>query len=337
MSFLQNTVVTSRVRLARNLKNYRFLSTLNDKSVAVEIVNRTMAALSRYGGFSLCVMATADPSLKEELKERYIISEELKRNNFSGAVAYSVKDDLSVMINEEDHIREQCLVQGSDLMSAYTKIHRLDGWLEKYLGFCKSPVYGYITACPTNLGTGMRASLMMSLPGFTKTGKIDQLVNSARDYGLTVRGTFGEGSGEQSCLYQLSNEVTLNRTEISIIESVLSFAEQTAEQESENQQILYRANEARVEDCIFRALGILTNCRILSYEELSDLMADVRLGVMLGLIKVKNINALDDLLINTRSYTLTALLAKNGEQTIFGKLDECRAAYIRENIKKILL
>lgn len=330
-------IVTSRVRLARNLKNYRFFSTLTDKSVAREIINRTYSALLRYGKFTLYEVGSLEPMLLEELKERYLISESLKRNTFSGAVAVHDAGNISVMINEEDHIREQYILQSGDLLLAYKNLAILDRWLNTYLNFSKSQKLGYITACPTNLGTGLRASVMMFLPALTKMNYISDLYERARVRGLTVRGAFGEGSTGQSCLYQVSNEVTLGRIEVSIIKDVQSFVTETAESECETQRIMYEDDKIPTEDFIFRSLGILANCRLLSYEEFSKHLANVKLGAMLDLIKVKDIKALDDLLVTARPATLSRLLKTGENDPAFLNMDENRASYVRNCIKKILV
>lgn len=329
-------IVTGRIRLARNLKNYRFFSSLSDRAVAREIVERTFGALSRFGNFRLYSMDSVDPLFKEELKERYLISEALRQNEFSGAVAVHEAGSFSVMINEEDHIREQYLFQSGDLMSAYKNLANLDRWLDKYLRFAKSERWGYLTACPTNLGTGLRASVMMFLPALTRMNYVSDLCERAASKGLTVRGAFGEGSRGQSCLYQVSNEVTLGRKETSIISDVQSFIAETAESECETQRVMYADDKITVEDYIFRSLGILSNCRRISYDEFSEHFANVKLGAMLGLIEVENVKALDDLLVTARPAVLSKLLqAGNGYSLSFTQ-DENRATYVRNCINRII-
>ncbi len=340
------TAVTCRVRLARNLSGYNFASTLTDRGMAKEIVNRTYKLVSDFGKFNLYEMSKISAEEAEQLKERYVISEALKKNTFSGAVAVDMAERMSVMINEEDHIREQCILNGEDLMTAYSKLYPLDRWLNNNLKFCKSQVYGYITACPTNLGTGLRASVMMFLPTLTGTDLINDLYRKAKGKGLTVRGVFGEGSKGESSLYQVSNEVTLGRTETSIIKDVQSYVKEIADIEQVNALSYYNRNKYKVEDTCFRAKAILEGCRILSYQEFTYLLSDLKLGVMLGIIKVKEIGALDDLLVKCRPATLTSLML-SGESAVNRaidgfldnnqRLDVFRAQYVKNSLKNVLV
>lgn len=333
---IAGTVVTSRVRLARNLTGYNFKSTMTDKAVGKEIINRTVRQLNRYGVFDLFVMGEIPFEKREELKESYVISEMLKNNCETGAVATTKDRNLSVMINEEDHIREQMLVKGDDLLYAYQKLVSLDNWLSRNLVFAKSPSLGYLTACPTNLGTGLRASAMMFLPTLTKKNLIGVLYEKAKSRGLTVRGVFGEGSGGDSCLYQVSNEVTLGMAELDIIKRVEDYVSEVANIESTNALSEYNKNKAEVEDCAYRALGLLTNCRLLSYGEFSTLIANLKSGVMLGFIKISEVEAIDDLLVTARPYTLINALLKSGKQINVNNVNAFRAEYVRECLAKIL-
>lgn len=333
---IPGTVVTSRVRLARNLSGYNFKSTMQNKAVGREIINRTVQHLNRYGIFDLYVMGEISLAEREELKERYVISEALKNNTETGAVVTNKDGNLSVMINEEDHIREQMLVKGNNLRYAYNQISALDNWLSRNLGFAKSPSLGYLTACPTNLGTGLRASAMMFLPALTKRNLIGTLYEKAKTRGLTVRGVFGEGSSGDSCLYQVSNEVTLGMNENDIIKRVEDYVLEVANIESTNAFSEYNKNKNMVEDSAYRALGILTNCRLLSYTEFSALIANLKSGAMLGFIGISEITALDDLLVTARPYTLRNALLKSGNQINENNLNAFRAEYVRECLAKII-
>ena len=333
---ISGTVVTSRVRLARNLTGYNFKSTMNDKVQGREIINRTVRQLNRYGLFDLFVMGDISREAREELKECYVISEALKNNCETGAVATTKDRNLSVMINEEDHIREQMLVKGDDLRFAYNKLVSLDNWLSRNLVFAKSPTLGYLTACPTNLGTGLRASSMMFLPTLTKKNLIGTLYEKAKVRGLTIRGVFGEGSSSDSCLYQISNEVTLGMTEADIIKRMEDYVLEVANIESTNAWSEYNKNKLQVEDSAYRALGILTNCRMLSYVEFSALIANLKAGVMLDFIKISEVTALDDLLVTARPFTLINALVKSGKPANENNLNAFRAEYVRECLAKII-
>ncbi len=350
------TVVTCRVRLARNLSGYNFASTLKDRTKAREIINRTYKLLSQFADFKLYEISKISPEFAEQLKEKYLISEALKKNLFSGAVAFNDPSKLSVMINEEDHIRSQCILTGENLSVAYSRLQPLDRWLNNNLRFCRNEKYGYITACPTNLGTGLRASVMMFLPTLTGTDMIDELYRRANKRGLTIRGVFGEGSAGESSLYQVSNEVTLGKSEISIIKEVQSYVEEVADIEQVNALTYYNKNKLKVEDEIFRAKAILQNCKLLSYSEFASLLSTLKFGAILNVIKISEFSALEDLLINSRPAILKASLVdiQSADNRFIGglfsefmltgetekdklSLQAYRAEYVKNCLKKIIL
>lgn len=338
----RGTVVTYRVRLARNLTGYNFASTLTDKQKAKEIINRCYSAINKFGVFDLYEMDKISPLLAEQLKEKYVISEALKKNTFSGAVAVDKQESLSVMINEEDHIREQSIVKGEyDLLTAYKRLVPLDRWLNNNLRFCRNDRLGYVTACPTNLGTGLRASAMMFLPALCKKNMIETLYTKAKQRGLTVRGVFGEGSTGQSYLYQVSNEVTLGRAELNLINEVQKYTQEVADIEDINLFTYYNENKAKVQDEVFRAYGILTSARLISYNEFCSLIANFKMGAMLNIVSVKEILALDDLLVTARPALLKSSINNlsdlKDERAVNEAIDWFRAEYARNCIKKIII
>ncbi len=335
MAISEGTVVTSRIRFARNVSGYFFGSRLAQKSKAREIVSKTYYAASKYCGFKLIEIGKIAPLEAERLKERYVISEALKSNASTGAVLVSENELFCIMINEEDHVREQRLEKGFALKKAYEALAPLDRWLDKNLKFCKDEKYGYLTACPTNLGSGLRASCMMFLPGLTKRQMIGALLSKAEAKGLTVRGVFGEGSGGESCLYQVSNEVTLGITPERIVSEVEGFVEEIAELEKTNLEIYYSENTIKLQDSCYRALGTLSSCRILRYDEFSSLLSEVKTGAMLGFINLKSVSALDDMLVTGRSAGIKSELEAQG--TAVSELSESvyRADYVRECLKKL--
>lgn len=350
------TVVTCRVRFARNLSGYLFPATLKDRAKATEIINRTFRLTDKFAPFKYYEMSKISKDFAEHLKERYIISEALKKNTFSGAVAVNTANGLSVMVNEEDHIRSQCILKGENLITAYNKLVPLDRWLNNNLRFCQSAEYGYITACPTNLGTGLRASAMLFLPTLTKNNMIDDLYRKAKPRGLTVRGVFGEGSQGESCLYQLSNEVTLGKSEREIISEVQSYLEEVVNIEKINSITYYNKNKLEVEDECLRALALLQNCKLLSYEEFAVLTSKVKWGATLNIIRLKDADAFNDLITSCRPATLK--LAITNQQTVDNRVigglnrgvtlsgnakeDErymryIRAEYVKNTLKKIIV
>ena len=337
MSICEGTVVTSRIRLARNVAGYNFKSRLFDKQKADEIIYRTYACAKKYAPFKLYEISKISPLEARCLKETYVISEALRTNSFSGAAAALDDGSLTVMINEEDHVREQALEKGFALKKAYMRLAPLDSWLNKNLRFCRDDRWGYLTACPTNLGTGLRASVMMFLPALTRTDKIGALAEHAKAAGLTVRGAFGEGSDGDGYMYQVSNEITLGKTEERIINEVQSFIEYAANLEQTNAIVYYNQFTREIDDEVFRAYGILSNCRIIDFSEFSALIASLKMGVMLGVIKASEVSALDDLLVTSRPAVIAKRLGLQNESVDNGLIDEFRADYSRECVKKIIL
>lgn len=327
------SVVTARIRFARNINGYMFPSRLSaDK--AKEIIDKTYSFCRRFADFSLNKMNESSDVFNESLKERYIISEQLKNRKSVGAVAYCEKFDVSVMINEEDHIREQCIVKGADLFAAYKVLKPLDSWLDKNLRFSKNDKYGFLTACPTNLGTGMRASVMVFLPFLSRENLINSLFERASSSGLTIRGIFGEGSRAQSYLYQISNECTLARSDESILKTVGEFVEFSVLAEKEKRDSVFSDNRIKIEDEVYRAFAILSSCRLLPYAEFSSLMASVKIGVELGLLKTIDKFALDDLLVTARPATL---LSRFDSKSGVLEENQLRAQYISQYITKTVV
>lgn len=351
MSVSEGTVVTSRIRLARNLSGYPFASRLTSKSLAREIIARTYFYADKYRKFKLTEIDKISPLFAERLKERYVISEALKNNRFSGAAITCDDDAFSIMINEEDHIRQQRLEKGFNLKKAYDEIYPLDRWLDKNLKFAKNDKLGYLTACPTNLGTGLRASCMMFLPGLTRRTMIGALLKKAQAKGLTVRGVFGEGSEGESYLYQVSNEVTLGIPAEKIVSRVENFVQEISEIESTNLNIYYGENEIETQDAACRAAGILRSCRLLSFGECSRLISDLKIGAILGVLKISDVTALDDLLVTSRPACiktelitertggLTDITKADAESVKISENDEnaYRAEFVKKSLNKILI
>jgi protein arginine kinase len=204
------------------------------------------------------------------------------------------------MVNEEDVLREQCFMKGLRLSEAYKKLDKIDDDLAKNLDIAFDEKLGYLTACPTNLGTGLRASVMMFLPALTEGGKIGALVKEAERLGLTVRGLYGEGSSAEGYMYQISNEVTLGVSEYEIIKEVEDAAERICLAERDEMQRLFVRNELKTMDKARKAYGVLTNAVMLSYGEFISRVAEVKLGAMLGMIGISDIGAIDDLIISAR-------------------------------------
>jgi protein arginine kinase len=237
----------------------------------------------------------------EAMKERHLISQNLIDNRKCGAVLINQDESLSIMINEEDVIREQCFMKGLSLQEAYKKLSNVDDELIKNLDLAFDKKFGYLTACPTNLGTGLRASVMMFLPALTESGKIGAMFKEVERLGLTVRGLYGEGSEAEGYIYQISNEVTLGVTEYDIISEVENTVIEICRAERDQMELLYGGrNELKTMDKTRKAYGVLTNAVLLSYGEFLSHVAQVKLGAMLGMININELDKIDELIISTR-------------------------------------
>lgn len=296
-------VITSRVRLARNLDGYPF-EVKNQKS-AKEIIKSVNRALVKCDTFNLYYMSNLSEIKMEALKERYLISNALINNKSCGAVLINTDETVSVMVNEEDVIRQQCFMRGLNLFSAYDKLSVIDEELEKNLDVAYSKKFGYLTACPTNLGTGLRASVMMFLPALTEGGKISALVREVEELGLTVRGVYGEGSRAEGFTYQISNEITLGVTEEEILDEVTKTVVRICTAEREEAERIYGGKELDTMDKAKKAFGVLTNAVVLSYQEFLEYISRVKIGAMLGVINISDVEKIDDLIVSVRPHSLS--------------------------------
>ncbi len=294
----KGNIIMSRVRLARNLSGYPFR--VRDKQTAKEIVKKVNRALVRADTFNLYYMANLDAISLEAMKESHLISQNLIDNKEGGAVLINQDKSVSVMVNEEDIIREQCFMKGLSLVEAYKRLDKIDDELGKNLNLAFDKEFGYLTACPTNLGTGLRASVMLFLPALTESGKINDLIKEVSNLGLTVRGQYGEGSDAEGYMYQISNEVTLGVSEYEIIREVVNTVEAVCRAERDQMNRLYTRNELKTMDRARKSFGVLTNAVILSYSEFLSHIANVKLGAMLGHINLINLEEIDDLIIDAR-------------------------------------
>ncbi|MBQ8197112.1 MAG: ATP--guanido phosphotransferase [Clostridia bacterium] len=294
----RGNIITSRVRLARNLVGYPFR--VKDVAEARDIIKKVNRALIKCDTFNLYNVGNLDAITLEAMKERHLISQNLIDNPECGAALINQDESVSIMINEEDHVREQCFMKGLRLSEAYKTLDKIDDELTKNLDVAYSGQLGFLTACPTNLGTGLRASVMMFLPALTESGKIGALVEEVSRLGLTVRGLYGEGSNAEGFMYQISNEVTLGVKEIDIIRLVEQTVTRICRAERDEMQRLYLRNELKTMDRARKAYGVLTNAVLLDYSEFLSNIAQVKLGAMLGMINISDIDKLDDLIVSAR-------------------------------------
>ena len=319
-----NVAVSTRMRLARNFEDYPFPNRLRDAESALEISRMLSAALKSVEDFNLHYMDSISPEKAELLKERNLISQALINNRKFSAVLLSHDQTISVMINEEDHIREQYFLNGYDLRRAYERISGIDDIISETIPFAYDKTLGYLTACPTNLGTGLRASVMLFLPALARRDRMRKLVPELKRLGLTVRGAFGEGSSAEGDLFQISNEVTLGVTEEEILSSVEQAVYVVCADELKERERMKKEGGIAFIDKILRAYGVLSNCMTLNTADFMQLMADVKLGVACEILD-GNLQELDALLVDMRPANIDRL---NGSALSQEDKDIYRAEYI---------
>lgn len=332
--FTLGTVVSSRIRLARNINGYPFPARLKSDGQAKEIIRSVSAAVLGMGDFHLKYMDDISEDEALNMVENRQISPALLRTPSRSAVLLNDSEGLSIMVNEEDHLREQCISSGMTLRASYELLSAKDTKIGKSIPFAYDERLGYLTACPTNLGTGLRASVMMFLPALCLGGTMREVINSATRLGLTVRGAYGEGSEAEGYTYQVSNEVTLGVTEETVIASVEEVVKKIIEIEASERERLRCAPDAvRLKDKCLRAYGVLTSCALLSSSELDRLCADLKLAACLGYLKISDMHAVDELTLKMKP--------SNVHRTTGGYLtaderDAYRAKQVTKEIRKIV-
>ena len=320
-------VISSRVRLARNLNGYKFPSLMSE-SEAKEILD-TVSKTDVLKEFDFQNILQTNSLLKTKLVEQHIISRELAQCKLPCGVFTSSDGSASVMVCEEDHMRIQSIVSGYDLEQAYEIANKIDNGLEKQLNFAFSDKYGYLTQCPTNAGTGMRASVMMHLPALAMTNNIGTMTAAVNKLGVTVRGMYGEGSKAKAYIYQISNQFTLGVSEAETIAKLKNVVDMLIEKERRISKTLYENNTPVFKDKILRAHGLMSSSYIMSSDEFMNLLPYLRLGVNLGIIEnVKN-EMLNSLLVQLQPAHVMSAFEENDAE----KRDIHRAEILRKTLK----
>lgn len=325
-------VISSRIRLARNLSDIPFPHLLTN-NVANDIVEKVGEVFLTNPAFSknaeLYTMSSLSQDQRAMLAELHLISPELASSD-KGAVIVNDDETISIMINEEDHLRMQAVFPGLQLDNAYDLADKIDDLLEEKLDFAFDETIGYLTACPTNVGTGIRASVMLHLPVLTMTEQLGKIFSTISQVGVVVRGIYGEGSQAKGNLYQISNQITLGKSEQDIIRNVSSVARQIIESERTIRQSLSKAAKIRLEDKIARSYGILTNAKLVTSKEAMALLSDVRLGIDMGILKGLDSENVNGLFISTGPAYINEMA---GNQLSPLKRDLVRADFLRHKLK----
>lgn len=324
-----DVVISTRIRLARNLPKIPFPCRMNDEqaSVVEQAVRRAVDHSSSAISHGLKYVELQDLTKAEmvSMVERHLVSPEFIAKNTGRALFLSPDESVSIMVNEEDHLRIQSMQPGLALEQAYQIANVLDDALNTSLHFAFDEKLGYLTQCPTNLGTGMRASVMLHLPALQSSGQLNRIAAHLSKLGLTLRGTYGEGTEPVGGLYQLSNQVSLGLSEAEAITNLKSITMQLVEQERTARQKL--AGDNKRVDTIARSLGILQSARMLSSEEFMQLISNVRLGVSTGILTGISYDTINRLLMETQPATMS--LSKGGNLTAEQR-DAARAELVRK-------
>lgn len=326
-------VISSRIRLARNLADFPFITraTSADRREIEETLRNEITAISAGDSAFYFDVEHLQSLDRQFLVERQLISREHAESDGARGVVIGKDEKYSVMINEEDHLRIQVMHSGLDVHETWNQINELDNLIEDRVTYAYSNRLGYLTACPTNVGTGLRVSVMMHLPALVITRQIEKVFRSLQKINLAVRGLYGEGSQAMGDFYQISNQITLGRSEQDLIKQVIDVVPVLINYEREAREFLVRESHQTLHDRVSRAYGILRTAQTISSEETMHLLSSVRMGVNLGLIGDLEIPTVNKLFIHTQPAHLQKL---RGVPLDSADRNVERASYLRRHLNK---
>ena len=331
-SSINNFVVSSRVRLARNINGFNFPHKL-DHEKAYELIKKTYDVVSVCGNYTMRIMAQMSEIERGAYVERHLISPALAKSDRIGAVIVDGDEKVSIMLNEEDHIRAQCIESGFHLPQAFSGISKIDDRINQALSIAYDGELGFLTCCPTNLGTGMRASVMVFLPMLTLSNEMNNAAAALSRRFITVRGHYGEGSSASGFMYQISNQASLGVSEEEIISAVISAATTVCTEEFKLLEAHYGKNKIEVTDTVYRAKGLLTSAYVLSSAEFVKLFVDLKLGVTLGIADCKDLNRLNKL---SEQVLPSNLILASGKNLSGIERDLFRAELVKKTLGEII-
>jgi protein arginine kinase len=330
-----DVVLSTRVRLARNLQGHAFgpRARVNDREAVLVRMRRAVDQIELLNPGIQLELPEVDVRSRQVLLERRIVTRDLLGEDESEApprgtaVVISGREPVNVLVNEEDHLRLQAFMPGLQLRNAWGLVDRLDEEMGGQLPYAFHPTFGFLTSCPTNVGTGLRASVLVHLPGLVLTKEISRVLHSLGQVGLTFRGLYGEGSEVVGNFFQLSNQTTLGKTEDDLVDHLDHMVRQVIKHETQARQVLLRDARAVTEDKVWRAYGLLRYARTLSFDELMNLLSGVRLGMSLQLLPGIRVYTLNKLMIFTQSAHLEQAAGRDLSPV---EQDAHRAAYVRQ-------
>ncbi len=319
-------VISTRVRLARNIADFPFLSraTPAQRKELEELLGREIKDILPKGIYY--PLESALPLDLQFLVERHLISKDLANSTGARGVAFAERESVSVMVNEEDHIRMQVLKSGLQIPGAFEQINKLDDLLEKRVDFAFSAQLGYLTVCPTNVGTGLRVSVMMHLPALVITKQIEKVFYAVSKINLAVRGLYGEGTQASGNFFQISNQITLGKSEEQVLNNLESAIPQIIRYERSAREALLGQSKVKLEDKVWRAHGLLRSARLITSDEVMDRLSDLRLGVNMGIVKDPSIKTINEIFIQTQPAHLQKM---EGKELTSLQRDAARAEFIR--------
>ena len=328
-----DVVISSRIRLARNLDKIVFSHRTNKKR-AEQTLNAIEQAISKVDYLkksTIFHLRDLDSIDRQFLVERHLMSLELAKSSNSKAVVVDEQEIIAIMINEEDHLRMQVMQSGFNLLEAFHIINQIDDALAKHLPYAFSPEWGFLTACPTNTGTGMRGSVMFHLPALVMSRQINRVLSAVAKLSFTTRGLYGEGTQASGNFFQISNQVSLGHSEEEILQDLNGLVRQLIEQEHQARQVLLTQNRSLLEDRIWRSYGILKSAHIINSQETIELLSMVRIGLDLGVIKDIDRGTVNELFILTQPAHLQKI---EGRKLTSQERDLKRAELLRRKIVK---
>ncbi len=329
-----DVVVSTRIRLARNLADFPF-TTRADQQQKAAVVRRFRDALAKIRvpyTLEYCDVSALGPLDRQLLVERQLISPELAKSNGPCGVAFDSRESVSIMVNEEDHLRLQVLRSGLALDEAWNEIDALDNALEEHLPYAFHPQFGYLTACPTNVGTGLRASVMVHLPALNLTHQLSRTHNAIQKISFTVRGLFGERSHPLGDLHQISNQITLGKPESRILQELKEVILTVVQYERRARELLLQEQRQALHNHVSRALGTLSSSTIITAEETLELLSLVRLGIHLRLLEDIPPLVINQLFIQSQAAHLQKLVG----QTLDGEeRNAARAQFLRSRLREL--
>lgn len=327
-----DVVMSTRVRLARNLSRFPFL-TVAPPSLKSEIetyVKEKITSVPLAKKVYYLPIHNMTPLDRTLLIERHLISRELAAFEGERGVALSPDETLSMMVNEEDHLRLQVIRSGLQVTEAWTELSALDDALESELNYAFHPRFGYVTCCPTNIGTGLRASVMLHLPALVLSKQVEKVLQSLQKVNYNIRGFFGEGTSPTGDFFQVSNQISLGRHETKIVEEMRQTIPEIVKVERGLREKLMKEQRSKLEDKVWRAYGTLKHARSVSSDETMELLSSLRLGINLGIITNIPLSAINEIFLQAQPGHLQKM---HGRMVESGIRDGLRADMIRERLK----